>query len=138
MVRMETLPTDGGKIALVVVAVAGIAATEFGLGMRSPASQIAHVFLGATYLAPIVLAASWFGFLAGILCAMGASVLHGVHVAIDWPPDLMLGTTQAVQMSVFVVVAGIVGVNARGDAASSTRSARAGARRGSVGLGGEA
>lgn len=119
MVELERLPTQGGRIVLVVGGVITLAATQFALGMRSPASQIAHVFLGAAYLAPIVLAASWFGWRAGVLCAMATAVLHGVHVAVDWPPDLLLGTTQAVQMSVFVVVAGIVGL-LRGDGAGSS------------------
>lgn len=123
MVDTETLPSNPRRIVVIVGGTAAIAAIQFALGMRSSASQIAHVFLGATYLAPIVLAASWFGWRAGVLCAMATAVVHGVHVAADWPADLLLGTTQAVQMSVFVVVAGIVGTRSgRAAAGASTAS----------------
>jgi two-component system sensor histidine kinase HydH len=113
MLHTDGTPLSGrAKVVAVLAGVAAIGATHFLLGMDSPAAQVAHVLLGALYLGPIVAAASWLGWRAGVLCAVATAVVHWVHVVADWPAYLLLDVTQAVQMSVFVIVAAVVGVHA--------------------------
>lgn len=98
------------KIALVVAGVAAISAVHFLLGMESSAAQAVHVVFGALYLVPVLTAAVWFGWRAGVLCAVITAGIYWVHVVGSWPAFLLVDVTQATMMSVFVVVAAVTGV----------------------------
>lgn len=78
--------------------------------MESSAAQAIHVVFGALYLVPVLAAAWWFGWKAGVLCAFITAGVYWVHVAAAWPAYLLVDVTQATMMSVFIVVAAVTGV----------------------------
>jgi signal transduction histidine kinase len=69
-----------------------------------------HLLLERAYYVPILLGALWYGWRGGIGVALVADILYAPHIAESWRQSPEYGTSQYVEILMFVVIGVLVGI----------------------------
>ncbi len=94
------------RSSFLVLSIIAISLLHYFTPLRLPAL---HDIFQRLYYIPIIVAAFWFGFRGGILCAVLVSIAYAPHILFQWGGHLTMEMDKYLEVVLYNVVGGITG-----------------------------
>lgn len=98
------------RIALLGISIIGISLLHYLTPLHL---HYLHDIFQRFYYLPIILAALWFGFRGGLLCALVVSIAYAPHILYQWGGGLTLEMEKYLEIVMYNVVGGVTGLLAQ-------------------------
>ncbi len=98
------------RIALLGISIIGISLLHYLTPLHL---HYLHDIFQRFYYLPIILAAIWFGFRGGLLCALAVSIAYAPHILYQWGGGLTLEMEKYLEIVMYNVVGSVTGLLAQ-------------------------
>lgn len=98
------------RIALIGLSILGISLLHYFTPLHL---HYLHDIFQRFYYLPIILAALWFGFRGGLICALFVTVVYAPHILFQWGGGLTMEMERYLEIVMYNVVGGVTGLLAQ-------------------------